>query len=249
MLLPFASIRRQWHLFLEHASALQTALMGAGGLFVALQAAVRPKPGWGIAAALAWSGMYLMTVSLGSHPSKGYWCFAGAPLWLCCGMMVATLLRSCTGRSLAGKIAALAIAGAAATAMVPGSGLRALAAHVRHWSDIEYDAPRFTRQLIASLPEDERMIVDGNYIFAFYFAKRDVLLALNFEFFFVVEPEPYDLLVAGDTSLRDGVPAELDAEFVRAVGDPDDPFACYAEVFRAPAQRQPRFRRANSLRP
>ena len=76
-------------------------------------------------------------------------------------------------------------------------------------------------------------------IFDFHRAGRSCVLALNFKFFFDVTEFDYDQLVAGPTSRRDGVPPAMEGVFVRSIGDEDDPFACYAELYAAPPRRRP----------
>jgi hypothetical protein len=45
--------------------------------------------------------------------------------------------------------------------------------------------------------------------------------------------------VAGPYSIRDGIPEVLGAEFVKAYGDKDDLFSCYAEIYASP-EEEPR---------
>jgi hypothetical protein len=239
LVLPFAAFRVQIPIFLEHVTPIQGGLMVAASAYVALQALRTRDTGWLRAAALTWSGVYLLVASIGTHPTKGYWCYAGAPMWICCGAMLASVVRGWRIYGWPGKLVAAAVGLSAIAAMLPGSGLRTLVAHVRHWNDINYNAPRFTQALIESLPADKKLAVDPGFIFDFHRAGRDTVLALNYAFFFDVEDESYDYLIGGYSSLRDGVPEELEAKFLRSVGDRDDLFACYAEIYRAPKHRRP----------
>ncbi|MFO1093381.1 MAG: hypothetical protein U0992_08730 [Planctomycetaceae bacterium] len=121
--------------------------------------------------------------------------------------------------------------------MLPSAGLRTVVAHLRHWNDVNYNAPRFTQELIEAVPADAKLVVDPTYIFDFYRAGRDVTLALDYEFFFSVRGTDYDYVVAGPYALRDNIPETLNARFVRAYGDRADPFACYAELFASPERQ------------
>jgi hypothetical protein len=242
--LPFRSLLVQTPIFLEHVGPLQAALMIAGAAGAAALAMQRTEPGLRTAATLAWTGVYLHVACVGGHPTKGYWCYTGALLFICVGGLVARLLRGIADSETptAGaspprprwRLRTVAALAAAAAVMLPGAGLRTVVAHVRHWDDVNYDAPRFTRQLLAEVPAGARLVVDPGYIFDFYRAGRDVTLALDYEFFFSVRGTEYDLVVAGPYSIRDRVPQALGAILVRSYGDRTDLFACYAELYAAP---------------
>lgn len=239
MLFPWESIRAQAVLLLEHTGPIQLALLTIGLLFVT-GLALRERKGWpAVAAALAWSGVYLHVACQGTHPAKGYWCYTAAPLWIFVGLAVARLIASLQNKGTFGRATGVGVGVLTALLMTPGSGLRTLAAHCRHWNDVNYNAPEFTRRLMESLPAEGQFVVDPGYVFDFYRAGRDVKLALIFPFFYDVSHESYDNLVAGPYSLRDGVPKPLEAKFERSFGDREDLFACYAEVYSAPAHRRP----------
>lgn len=237
LLLPFESLRVQTPIFVEHVGPLQAFLMLGGIVAATALCAGRPDRGLQTAVALAWSGIYLHVACVGVHPTKGYWCYTGALAFLCAGGVAATLLARLRAVCRAPRILPVAAGLAVVLVMLPGSGLRTLAAHLEHWNDVNYDAPRFTRQLIEAVPPEAKLVVDPGYIFDFHRAGRNTTLALEFPYFFSVRGTEYDLLVAGPYSLRDGVPEVLNARFVRAYGDHDDLFACYAEIYESAAAR------------
>jgi hypothetical protein len=241
---PFSAFAAQAPLFVEHAGPIQAALMLIGGLVATGLSLQRTRSGWRVIAALAVSGVYLHVVSVGSHPTKGYWCYTGALLWVALGGCLTTvrerLARAASpGRSDLSTFRRVVVPYAAlmliaAALMAPGAGLRTLIAHLQHWNDINYNAPRFTQRLIADVPPDARLVVDPGFIFDFYRAGRDVTLALDYEFFFSARGSDYDFVIGGPYSIRDKVPETLDARLLRTYGDPNDLFACYAEIYVSP---------------
>lgn len=86
--------------------------------------------------------------------------------------------------------------------------------------------------MLNDLPADARYIVDPGYVFDFYLAGRRTILAVVFEFYFDAEEFPYDYLVAGPYSFDNQIPDRLDGRLIRTYGDAEDPFACYAEIYR-----------------
>jgi hypothetical protein len=243
---PFPSVAAQTPLFLDHAGPIQAPLMLIAGLAALALAFRQSAAGWRIVAALAGSAVYLHVASVGLHPTKGYWCYTGALLFICLGACVTALLDR-LGPPDPTASASAAVPGfrriilpravlivVAALLLLPGAGVRTVLAHVRHWNDINYDAPKFTQRLIADLPPDARLVVDPGYIFDFYRAGRDVTLALDYDFFFTARGTDYDYIVGGPYSLRDKVPQALGARLLRTYGDRNDLFACYAEIYVSP---------------
>jgi hypothetical protein len=241
---PFPSVAVQTPLFLDHAGPIQATLMAIAGLAAVALALRQYAPSWRIAAALAGSAVYLHVASVGLHPTKGYWCYTGSLLFICLGAGVTALLERLRQTAATGDAGAPAfrrtllpravLIVVAALLLLPGAGLRTVVAHVQHWNDINYDAPKFTRRLIADLPPDAKLVVDPGYIFDFYRAGRDVTLALDYEFFFTARGSEYDYIVGGPYSLRDKVPQTLGARLLRSYGDRNDLFACYSEIYESP---------------
>jgi hypothetical protein len=233
---PGHALPVQAAVYLEHVGLWQCLLM-MGSLTIAIVLAVRDRR-WRLIVFLAMSAMYLHLVSLGTHPTKGYWCYTGGWLWICFGMVVdrgAELTHGARGR----QVAFAGLAGVAAVMMVPGCGLRTLVQHIRHWNDIEYDAPRFTRMLLSELPPDATLAVDQAYIFEFYAAgRRNMITALEFPVFFSLQQFPYDLLVAGEYALEKKVPQFSNGREIARYGWLDDPFACSAIIYEAPPERR-----------
>jgi hypothetical protein len=231
-LLPWDSFAAQSQLLYEHAGPIQLALMIAG-LLVATSLDIRSKlQGPAFNLALAWSGVYLLIVCQGTHPAKGYWCYPGAFLFLA----VARSITSCCDwlRLRAAKWSRPAVIATSlliAALMLPGSGLRACWAHLRHWNHPDYDRRAFVARLLADLPQDARYLVDVSYVLDFYLAGRQPVLALNIPPSFEAEGRPYDYLIVGPTGIEQQLPRQLQGRFLRSYGLPHNPFACYAEVY------------------
>ncbi|MBL8849160.1 MAG: glycosyltransferase family 39 protein [Planctomycetaceae bacterium] len=243
LILPYRSLLVQAPIFLEHVGLSQAVLMIGATAAAAVLAARLPDEGLRTGAVLACTGLYLHVACVGGHPTRGYWCYTGALMFLCVGGLLSQLrcglvaavppgMRAPRPRSRA-QLRTLFLA---AAIMLPGAGLRTIAAHLRHWNDINYDAPRFTRELMAAVPADARLVVDPKYVFDLYRDGRHVTLAMDYDFFFSVRGTEYDFVVAGPYSIRDGIPATLGAKFVKAYGDQDDLFSCYAEIYTSPEE-------------
>ncbi|QDU35733.1 hypothetical protein Mal4_00150 [Maioricimonas rarisocia] len=235
MLWPWDSLQAQVPLFFDQVGMIQGVLMFAGTLGATWLAWRRRDSQLRVLAVLIWSGLYLHMTCQGTHPTKGYWCYTGGLMFLGLGAVVAEVRqRLSLSRGRMQRLAGPALGLMLVLLMLPGSGLRAVAAHVRHWSDVNYDGPRFTRQLLKDLPREGRFAADPAFVFACWLSGRDTVLALHDPFYYDVTGTPFDLLIAGRQAIREETPAHLDAKFVRAYGDRDDIFSCYAELYRSP---------------
>jgi hypothetical protein len=119
-----------------------------------------------------------------------------------------------------------------AAIMLPGAGVRTTLAYLTRWNDVNYNAPAFARVILADLPADARYTVDREYVLDFLAAGRQSLLAETFAPYFSAEQYPYDYLVISRHGVDERIAAAMNGELVRTYGDRDDPFACYAEVYR-----------------
>jgi len=96
---------------------------------------------------------------------------------------------------------------------------------------VNYRAPQFVRGVLADLPRDKRLAVDQAFVLDAYLSGRPVVLARNEDFCFNVSRMPYDCLIVGPTGRQHKIAAGMNARFVRAYGDPNDEFACYAQLY------------------
>lgn len=230
LLFPWPALAYQAKILVEHAQGSQVALMLfglAGVTLIDLRRQSGPRTAW----VLAWSSIYLLAACQGIHPTKGYWCYPGALMFLCLGRVIAVAVEGASHR----LPRPVAVAGAAALAfltLLPGSGIRTWVAHLRHWSEIDYNAPRFARRLLRDLPVDARLTVDPGYVLDAFLAGRPTTLGVTDRLFLESTHFPYDYLIAGRYGMDNDFAEQFDAELVRAYGDRDDIFACYAEIYR-----------------
>jgi hypothetical protein len=231
LIFPRESLIYHAEMLLERAQPLQLALMAAGlvgaiGLaFGRGQAGARPLVG------LALTGCYLLVTVQGSHPEKGYWCYPGALVFLCVAYAAIKLsdpLVASFKRPLCGRLIGAAVL---IGLLLPGAGLRSLQAHLRHWSDPNYIQPRFTQAMLRDLPPDARLLVDPAFVFDVYLAGRNVVLAYDFDSLYSSRGQPYDYLIVGPFGRQYHLAEAMRGRHVRDYGDPDDLFACYAQVY------------------
>jgi hypothetical protein len=252
---PFDALRTQWPIGWELMGTWQGSLMGAGllGMGVVLgwrwmgrrphetdstRSIERTLLLW----LLTISALYIMIACQGRHPTKGYWCYTAGLMFLCVGWWLETLAATLSeglhawwpNECWRRRVMGFGVLGCGLMLMVPGGGLRATYESVRHWGQAPYHAPTFTKTLMTEVPRDARLVVDPGYIFDFYRDGRDVTLGLVYGFFFDVTGTPYDYVIGGPYSIRDGVPERLGAVFVRDYGLAGNDFTCMARLYRRP---------------
>ncbi len=235
---PWPLLARQAEVLVDRATPIQAAIMllGIGGAtLVDLRQRHR---GPTLAFALSWSAIYTLAAFAGAHPGKGYWCYPSALAFVCLGRTITVVGRR-AAVPLRRPLHQAALGLLFLLAMLPGSGIRTWMAQVRHWSDVDYNSPRFVEKLLRDLPADARLTVDRAYVFDVYLAGRPTILALKERFFFNASDFPYDYLIVGPFGLDIDTAAKLDGKFLRAYGDRDDPFACYAEIYTPDSAARP----------
>lgn len=232
LLFPWQLLAYQCHVLLVRAQAIQFALMAAGLIIATVLDIRRAEAGPRATLVLAWSGIYLMAATVGIHTSNGYWAYPGALVFLLIGRVVAWSCRrwaeSRPGRMTLTLPASLVLV----AIMMPGFGIRACVAQARHWSDPDYNAPDFVRRMLEHYPTDARLAVDQAFVFDAYLAGRPAVLACNEPPYFRMSDFEYDYLVVGPYGRQVGIAKQLPVILVRTHGNPDDLFACYAQVYR-----------------
>jgi hypothetical protein len=228
LLWPWPYFPHQATLLLQQAGPWQTALMTMGllhGTLIAVRANDRGKR---VLAMVCWSTLLLMTALQGTHPTKGYWCFTGALVFAATGVAIAPLLTGLRRKSLTlAAVASLLLF----ALFLPQSGLRLWWNQVRPSIDDRYDGPRFAKRVISELPETGRYLVEPAFVFDFWLAGRDVQLRTSPNDY-GGKAQAFDWLVVSRDGLDKRIPETLNARFVKAFGDKDDPLACYAEIYR-----------------
>jgi 4-amino-4-deoxy-L-arabinose transferase-like glycosyltransferase len=238
ILLPWPSLVYHYHLLLEHVQLLQLATMSLGLIAATWLALVRRDAGARLLVGLAWSGVYLLVTVQGEHPAKGYWCYPGALVWLCTAYAAVTLTRMLAARARLPRLCPALAGGILLAAMLPGLGARTWLAQMRHWNDVNYNAPRFARELLDDLPSDARLAVDEAFVFDAYLAGRQVVLACNNPRYFESSALPYDYLIITRLGRQKKVAASMQGRLLREYGDPNDLFACYAQVYVPATQKE-----------
>ncbi|MCA9014439.1 MAG: glycosyltransferase family 39 protein [Planctomycetaceae bacterium] len=231
LLFPWPYFSTQFQLLQEHAGNIQLVLMVLGlfwGTWLAARSGDRRNR---IFLALVWSSIYLLIACQGAHPTKGYWCYPGALLFLCLGWGLSHLVRNLWAHNVAGRIVGVAGLALFVLAMLPGSGIRAGLAHLKNWSNANYNAPQFVSQVLNDFPPDARYTVDRAYVFNFAAAGRPTLLGDLRAFSFDARPFPYDYLIVSHDAKDREIGKTLNGRLIQTYGDPNDPFSCYIEVY------------------
>lgn len=231
MVMPVEAVMYQGALLIELLQSLQLSLIVVTlvlGTFFAFSKQQRKFRPWIF---VIWGGIYWHLVFQGTHPTKGYWCYTAAPIFLILGGLLSYLFsRKEPVRGLRVWLAR-AVVGLVFLCFVPGSGLRTLALHLREWDNPAYHAGRFTEELIAKFPPGKRYVVDRSYVFAFYRAGREPLLASRDPFYYDVVGENYDYLIGGPALSSEGLPSAMRARFWESLGECHQPGACCARVY------------------
>ena len=123
--------------------------------------------------------------------------------------------------------------------IAPGAGLRVAASHLRHRDDPVYDVRSFTREILADIPPETLIAVDGAFVLEAYLQGRPVVEAIVDPFYFDVRTEPFGYAVFGPVGLKQVRPAMDDLVLVKSYGDPADPFGNYAELYRRSGGPEP----------
>ena len=177
----------------------------------------------------------------GRHPTLGYFAYPAALASLAIGGAAsagsARLERLLLGPESRGRgwgtVAALVVVLAA---FLPGAGLRALLADLRHRGDPAYDAHALARAVMAEIPGGAVTAVDASYVLDFYLAGRPAIDAF-------IQPDPgldlydvrdraYEYVVLGPVGHRLYRSRMNDLVLLKTFGDPRDPFAPRADLYR-----------------
>jgi hypothetical protein len=236
LVFPWPYLLHQVRLLVDQAGVWQTGLM-AVGLVSATLLALRQTGAPRRLVCVTWAAAILLAAFQGLHPTKGYLCFTGALVFASTGVVFAEGMKRLAPAGPKARLGACLVAAAVAAIMLPGAGLRTWWVHVRHGRDALYNGPRFARQMLDDLPPDGRFVVDTQYVFDVWLSGRETVLNADPLNPHVEADLPYDLLIAGREGLDKRSPERYRGVFVRSFGVREDPFACYAEIYRAPSAR------------
>ncbi len=233
ILSPAAALRYQWSGMLNHIGWPQMILPSGAVLICALFSMRRRQALWigviltGIGSAL---GVVLM---LGDHHlGFGYW---GVPAALAYVAAASLPIRASNFAGLPNwsrRWVAMSLFGAMCLAHVPGCGLRTLVVYWQHRHDVRYNAPRFAQELMRSIPPDARCSVDAQFLLDFYVSGRPTLNLQSMPKYFLTQQHPYDYMIVSRFGVAERTAELADGELLQTLGIRDDPFACYAEIYR-----------------
>lgn len=245
MLWPWPYVPFQANLVFERLGTLQTVVFVAtvltglwmfiASVFGKRQIETIEKPSLSalpVAALLACSSMYLHVASVGSHMAKGYLCYPWAMIVLLLAVIIERLL-CCFGEQSSRKvnvIIAVLLAGVLLM-FVPGSGLRANWTYATRCDEVNYNRQAFSRMLNERFPPDARLLVTPEFVFEFEVLGRRPVNASLTERYQNVEGLPFEFLIVSTQTLDEEIAESLACELLWKEGDPDDPLACYVEVY------------------
>ncbi len=221
-----------WH-FWDHAGPIQVGLYALGTAWAVARAR---RPGRGPAREyllhLA-AAVLLLLFFMGKHHIRNYYAYPAALASVGVGMLAGEV-AGCLARWRGDRplMATTCVGMLIALALAPGAGLRVMASHLRHRDDPAYDVRSFTREILADIPPEALIAVDGAFVLEAYLAGRPVVEAIVDPFYYDVRTEPFRYAVFGPIGLKQVRPAMNDLVWVKSYGDPADPFGNHAELYR-----------------
>lgn len=228
---PWASLRYHAISIWDYMNPWQTLLPLTASIACGVIGTVRNNRLLILLAVLPLTAFWLMAVIVGPHHHvHGYWVYAAGFAFLGIGELLRLLLPGSWGIEKRRWIVAATGLGLVAT-FLPGMGLRATVEYVRRWNDRDHDSSRFAHDLIAQLPVDATYAVDAQHVVDFVFAERRALWAVSTPLYHRIEDYDFDYLVVSRGGFADGLPEKFPCELVITLGNKEDIFACYAEVY------------------
>ncbi len=229
--MPLEAFANQMPQLVERAHPIQFSMLGIG-LLGSIWIAWRHRHrglmlGW----VLATSSIYLLVVCLGTHPIQGFWCYSASLGWICFAACIERILSVFNRDSVVGRAAPWVASLVLVALMIPGSGLRASMAYVKHWSVTDYDSSQFIRQVLRDIPEQASITVGPEFSLDAYGLGRDMTLACNHPMYFDSTRYPTEFYLFGRRDLAAGFPTGYRCTLVRSYGQIDDIFSNYVELY------------------
>jgi hypothetical protein len=233
LLWPWESV--SYHLLVtwNHVGPWQAVLPLAGLMAALVSCRLPTHRGLRAPCLLAGSSMYLLSACVGPHHlTTGYWVYPGVFVFQCTGWAIARGLQRVSACRRRGWWLAWGTGLCLLASLLPGGGYRVPLSHLRHWGDIHYDAPRFARHLIDSVPASALCTVDTQFAFDFLVAGRQIILLKTSPDFLLAHTIPSDYLVVSRQQLGKIPNPTLPGRLLWTRGVRDDLLACYVEVYR-----------------
>ena len=223
---------------LERIQPIQAGLYLTGLAWAVVRAR---RQGWG--REFLWhlaASLVLLVLFEGRHPTMGYYAYPAAFASIGIGTAASDLARRLGRPSPARRVVASVLIPLGLLAcFLPGAGIRALESHFKHRKDPAYDARGLARAMMADLPRESLVAVDGSFVMEFYLAGRPVVEASANLGTYDFRTSAFEYVVLGRVWKEPGSPTIEDVEFLRSYGDRDDIFSPYAEVYRRSAGGRP----------
>jgi hypothetical protein len=233
--LPWESLTFHAGFLWPHIGWWQFLLAGAGAVLCLFFGRREEKPllvatGW-----LAISGVALICILVGAHhPVFGYFSYPAALSFVGIGWGIDRLLTTVSARGRFGRGAAATIAVICVLSLLLGSRIRMNLAYLRNWDSVHFNSPRFAQSLIERLPADATYIVDEEFSVDFLEAGRKVIAFRPIDDELISPDTHYDYRVSSRSTVRYPPKRAWNDELLFTAGDPDEPYGCFARVYRRP---------------
>jgi hypothetical protein len=235
LLAPAPVLAYQIRQIIEHVSPIQAALYGLAMCW-SVWASLR-LPRARDFAFHVWSSWLLLALFEGRHATLGYYAYPAALTSIALGALAARsatrLAAACGVYRARARPAATGVAAVLLLALfVPGSGIRTILTHLRHWDDGAFDVHAWSKAVMRDIPPRAVTAVDSAYVLDFYLAGRPVFNATLHPLAYDYRTMPFEYVVLGHEGTKHLLPVTSDLTLIRVYGDKSDAFACYAELYR-----------------
>ncbi len=236
---PWEALRFQGAGMVQHIGWPQTMLTCGALLFCWAYSWRRRQSDWLGVIGTAGLSSYLLCVCLADdHLGLGYWTVPAGLAYLCAASLPIRMAHW-AGRSQWSQGMVVAVVfGGLCLAHLPGCGLRTLIVLWQHRHDVRYHAPQFAQEIMRSIPPDARCSVDAQFLLDFYVSGRPTLNLQSMPKYFLTQEHPFDYMIVSRFGVAEKTAELVDAELIQTLGLRDDPFACYAEIYRPRSRTQ-----------
>ncbi|MGD9857708.1 MAG: ArnT family glycosyltransferase [Planctomycetaceae bacterium] len=233
LLWPWESFAFHTGFLWPHMAAWQFSLPVAGAVLCLVLGRRERRPLLSTVGWLAISGAGLISVLVGPHhPVFGYFSYPAALAFIGVGCGIDRAMSALSARRRFARATVAAFGIACVISMLPGSRIRMNLAYFRNWNEVNFNAPRFARSLLDELPPDAMYLVDEEFALDFVEAGRNVIAFRAVHEEAVPRSTPYDYRIASRSTERYFAHVQWQDELAWIAGDPDNPYGCFAKVYR-----------------